>query len=162
MLKQQSRPIELVDQMKQYHDSFPKLDAIAQRYAQSMFFPFMQQWQNSVDEFDYARYFFVILEYDSKMIEGLEDDQIDARALNEFVRLSGNIISNFARMGGIAEECSIVDLLEAVYFATHKSSGSVEGFRSIVNKSGRLSNVVIARYSDDSRPAYRYVEEESD
>jgi hypothetical protein len=153
----QSRPIELVDQLKQYHEAFAKLDPIAQRYAQNMFFPFMDQWQNSVDEYDYARFFFVILEYTPKMIDSLEEDQIDAKAHNEFARLSGNIIGNYARMGGIAETCTIEDMLESTYFATHKRSGSVEGFRSIFAKQGRLSNVVM---SDYSRPSYRYVEEE--
>jgi hypothetical protein len=153
----QSRPIELVDQMKQYHEAYPKLDPIAQRYAQNMFFPFMEQWQNSVDEYDYARYFFIILEYSPKMLDSMDDDQVDAKAHNEFVRLSGNIIGNYARMGGIAETCTIEDMLESTYFATHKRSGSVEGFRSIFAKQGRLSNVVM---SDYSRPSYRYVEEE--
>jgi hypothetical protein len=155
----QSRPIELVDQLKQYHDAFGKLDPIAQRYAQSMFFPFMEQWQNSVDEYDYARFFFVILDYSPKMLEGLDEDMILSKAQNEFVRLSGNIISNYARMGGIAESCDIEGLLEAMYFATHKRSGTVEGFRSILSHPGRLSNSVT---SDYSRDAVRYLEDEEE
>ncbi len=159
----QSRPIELTDQLKQYHDAFGQLDPIAQRYAQSMFFPFLEQWQSTVDEYDYARFFFVILEYPPKMLEDLDEDTILAKARNEFARLSGNIISNYGRMGGIAEDCSIEALLEAMYFACNKRTGSVESLRNILNSDARLSTIVMPDYrADNMRPAYRYLEEEEE
>lgn len=153
----QSRPIELVDQLKQYHENFQNLNEVAQRYAKSMFYPFLEQWQNSVDEFDYERYFFVELEYSPRMLEELDEETIIAKALNEFVRLSGNIISSYGRMGGVAEMCRIEDLLEAMYFATHKRTGTIEGFRKLMKSNARLSNIVM---SDYSREPYKISEED--
>lgn len=153
----QSRPIELIDQMQQYYDAFPTLQPIAQRYAENMFFPFMEHWQKSTDEHNYARYFFVILEYPPKLIEDLEDDLIYSKAMNEFNRLGSTIVNGYGRMGGVGKLGSIEDLLEAQYFATHKQSGTVKGFRSILANSGRLSNIVMSNYS---RPANRFVDEE--
>lgn len=158
----QSRPIELVDQMKQYHDNFPNLSEVAQRYAQSMFYPFMEQWQNSVDDYAYARYIFFTLEYSPRMIEGLEEKTIIAKALNEFTRLANTAISSYGRMGGVAQTCGIADLLEAMYFATHKSNASIENFRRIMQKEGLLSYIIEPSFEDSERPAYYFDETEQD
>ncbi|MDQ0896343.1 MULTISPECIES: hypothetical protein [unclassified Paenibacillus] len=153
----QSRPIELVDQMQQYYDAFPSLQPIAQRYAESMFFPFMEHWQKNTDEYNFARYFFIILEYPPKLIEDLDDDLIYSKATNEYYRLGSTIVGGYGRMGGVAKLASIEDLLESQYFATHKQSGTVKGFRSILANPGRLGNIVT---SDYSRPANRFVDED--
>jgi len=152
-----SRPIELVDQMKLYHENFPKLDPIAQRYAQSMFFPFMEMWQRSVEDHDYSRYFLVILEYSDKMIGEMDEESILIKVRNEYGRLASNIISNYGRMGGYAEECRQLDLYEALYFATHKKTASIQKFRKIFEQDQALSQFVV---SDYSRDAYRYLEDE--
>jgi hypothetical protein len=152
-----SRPIELVDQMKLYYDNFPNLDAIAQRYAQTMFFPYMELWQKAVEENDYARYFLVTLEYTDKMIGDMDEESILIKVRNEFGRLSSNIISNYGRMGGISEVCQQRDLYEAMYFATHKKTASIERFRKMIEADNPLSPFVV---SDYSRDAYRYLEDE--
>jgi hypothetical protein len=154
----QSRPIELVDQIKVYYDNYKNLSDVAQRYADSMFFPFLKQWENSVDEFDYVRFFFVPLHYDPKMLEGYDEEMIYAKAFNEFERLAGNIISNYGAMGGVSKKVNITDLIEAMYFATHKQSGTVEGFRSLI-KPGRLLTTVM---SDYTRESYRYLEQDDE
>ncbi|CAG7651611.1 hypothetical protein ACFQI7_28015 [Paenibacillus allorhizosphaerae] len=153
----QSRPIELVDQMQQYFDAFPSLQPIAQRYAESMFFPFMEHWQKSTDEYNYVRYFFIILEYPPKLIDDMDDDLVYSKAINEYIRLGSTIIGGYGRMGGVAKLASLEDLLESQYFATHKQSGTVKGFRSIVSTPGRLGNIVM---SDYSRPANRFLDED--
>ncbi|RUS44982.1 hypothetical protein [Cohnella sp. AR92] len=152
-----SRPIELVDQMKVYYNNFQNLDPVAQRYAQTMFFPFMETWQKGVEEFDYGRYFLVTLDYSNKMIGDMDEDSILVKVRNEFGRLASNIISNYGRMGGIAEICQQRDLYEALYFATHKKSASIEHFRSLFDRENPLSPFVM---SDYSRKGYRYLEEE--
>lgn len=158
-----SRPIELFDQMKLYYDAFPNLDAVAQRYAQTMFFPFMESWQKGVEEYDYARYFMVMLDYTEKMLGNMDEDSILVKVRNEFGRLSGNIISNYGRMGGIAEVCQQQAVFESLYFATHKKTGSIEKFRRIFEAVNPLSSVVMTDYSNEnSREAYRYLEEEEE
>ncbi|RED76024.1 hypothetical protein [Cohnella phaseoli] len=152
----QSRPIELIDQLKQYHENFKDLNEIAQRYAQSMFYPFLEQWQNSVDEFSYSRYFFLILDYSPKMLEGLDEDSILAKAQNEFLRLSGNVISSYSLMGGASDVCDAEGQLESLYFATHKRNASIETIRSILNRPGRLSNVVTSNYE---REPFRVIDD---
>lgn len=158
----QSRPIELVDQLKQYHDNFPNLSEVAQRYAQSMFYPFMEQWQNSVDEYAYSRYIFFTLEYTPRMLDGLGEKTIIAKALNEFTRLANTAISSYGRMGGLAQTCGIPDLLEAMYFATHKSNASIEDFRRIMQKEGLLSYIVEPDFERSDRPAFYFDETEQD
>jgi hypothetical protein len=157
----QSRPIELVDQMKLYYDTYPTLQPVAQRYAQSIFFPYMEQWQGSVDEYNYVRYIFIILDYTDKMTEGMDEDVVYSKALNEYTRLANNIVGGYGRMGGVSRMSTQIDLLEAMYFATHKQSGSVEGFRSIFKHPGRLLNVVMSDFSTD-REANRFLDEEFD
>ncbi|WP_240421861.1 hypothetical protein [Paenibacillus periandrae] len=152
-----SRPIELVDQMKLYTDNFPNLDPIAQRYAQSMFFPFMDTWQKSVEEYDYARYFLVMLDYTEKMIEDMDEESILIKVRNEFGRLGSNIISNYGKMGGYSEVCQQRQLYEAMYFATHKKTASINNFRRLFERENPLSQFALSDYSRDS---YRYLEEE--
>ncbi|SDP02091.1 hypothetical protein SAMN04487897_13118 [Paenibacillus sp. yr247] len=154
-----SRPIELTDQLKQYHETFPSLDPIAQRYAQTMFFPFMEQWQSQVEEYDYARYFLVILDYNDKLLGDLDEESILLKVRNEFGRLASSIMSNYSRMGGISEICDQRMILEALYFATHKKTGSIERFRKLVDSDNPLSPFIGSTYERDS---YRYMEEEDE
>ncbi|NHN33143.1 hypothetical protein [Paenibacillus agricola] len=152
-----SRPIELVDQMKLYYDNFPNLDPIAQRYAQSMFFPFMETWQKAVEEYDYARYFLVMLDYTEKLIGDMDEESILIKVRNEFGRLGSNIMSNYGKMGGYSEVCQQRQLYEALYFATHKKTASIKNFRRLFERENTLSQFALSDYSRDS---YRYLEEE--
>jgi len=154
-----SRPIDLGDQLAPYREMFPTLDPIAQRYASNMFFPFLEQWQQTVDEFDYQRYIIVILRYTEKMLDGLDDESVIVKASNEFGRLASNIRVNYKRMGGTCKICTEVLLYEAIYFAINKQSGKLEHFRSLVEKDGVLSPFIC---SDYTRSSYRYLEEEED
>jgi len=154
-----SRPIDLGDQLLPYEEAFPLLDPIAQRYAQTMFFPFMKQWQQTIDEFDYQRYIPIIIRYTDKMIDGLDEDSILIKARNEFGRLSSNIRVNYKRMGGRCKVCTEYDLYEALYFALNKQTGSLSHFRSLMEKEGVLSPFIC---SDYSRESYRYIENEED
>lgn len=153
-----SRPIDLGDQLKPYEEAFPDLDPTSQRFAQGMFFPFMRQWQQTVDEFDYQRYFIVPIKYSDKHLSGLDEQSIILKARNEFGRLAGNIRSNYKRMGGRCKICSEVDLYEAIYFSLNKQNGKLQHFRTLMEKEGILSPFV---NSDYSRNSYRYLEEET-
>ncbi|WP_150274093.1 hypothetical protein [Paenibacillus tepidiphilus] len=155
----QSRPIELVDEMQTYQENFHNLDPVAQRYAEEMFFPYIEGWQKTVEEYDYTRYILVILEYTDKMIGHMDEESILLKAKNEFGRLAGNIGSNYSRMGGYSEVCQEMDLYEAIYFATHKKNASIRHFRSIMSQDNPLSTVVMSNYEKD---AYRYLSEEEE
>ncbi|MEF2246398.1 hypothetical protein [Paenibacillus sp. IITD108] len=154
-----SRPIDLGDQLRPYEKSFPNLGAGAQRYAESIFFPFLKSWQQSVDEFDYQGYFIVRLRYTAKMLENLTEESILVKARNEFGRLANNIRLNYKRMGGRCKISTNIDLYEALYFALNKQQGSMNHFRSLMEKEGMLSPFVM---SDFSRESYRYMEDETD
>ncbi|RJG21324.1 hypothetical protein [Paenibacillus thiaminolyticus] len=150
-----SRPIELDDQMKPYYDTFDTLDPVAQHYAQSLFFPFIEDWQKSVEEYDYDRYFLIPLEYTQRMIGDMDEETLLVKVRNEFNRLASNVISNYGSMGGISEICSEEQLYEALYFATHKKTGNQKQIRKILDAKHALSPIVM---SDYSRNSYRYVE----
>jgi len=154
-----SRPIDLGDQLRPYEEAFPSLDPNTQRYAQTMFFPFMKQWQQTVDEFDYQRYIPIIIRYTEKMIDGLDEDSILIKARNEFGRLSSNIRVNYKRMGGRCKVSTEYDLYESLYFSLNKQTGKLSHFRHLMEKEGVLSPFVC---SDYSRESYRYIEDEEE
>lgn len=151
----QSRPIDLSEQLKPYEESFPTLNPIAQRYAQSMFFPYMEYWQQTVDEFDYQMYFVVDLLYDERVLEELDEDSIILKVRNEFNRVAQIIIRNYGNMGGNAKVCIEKDLYEAEYFAVNKQTGSIEHFNRFIGKEGILSPFVTG---DPSKPTMRFDE----
>ncbi len=152
-----SRPIDLEDQLRPYQENFPNLQPGAQRYAESMFFPFLRQWQQSVDEFDYQRYFILRVPYTADALESLTEESVLVKARNELGRLSNNIRLNYKRMGGRCKACTEIDLYEALYFSLNKQQGSLKHFRSLMEKEGILSPVVL---SDFSRQSYRFMEDQ--
>lgn len=152
-----SRPIDLGDQLRPYEEAFPNLDPTAQRYGETMFFPFMREWQQTVDEFDYQCYIPIILRYTEKMIEDLDEESILIKARNEFGRLANNIRVNYRNMGGLSKICAEYDLYEALYFSLNKQTGTLSHFRYLMEQEGVLSPFVNSDYTRDS---YRYVEDE--
>jgi hypothetical protein len=138
----QSRPIDLSEQLKPYHQSFEKLNPIAQRYAESMFFPFMEYWQQTVDEYDYQAYFRVDLKYNELLIEELDEEQIIMKVRNEFNRVASIIQRNYNSMGGQSTICNEYLLYEAIYFAVNKQTSSIERFKKLMAKDGLLSPFV--------------------
>jgi hypothetical protein len=102
----QSRPIDLSEQLKPYQKSFQDLNPIAQRYAESMFFPFMEYWQQTVDEYDYQAYFRVDLIYNDILLDELDEGQIIMKVQNEFNRVASIIQRNYSSMGGQSTICN--------------------------------------------------------
>jgi hypothetical protein len=151
----QSRPIDLSEQLKPYDESFPTLNPIAQRYAQNMFFPYMEYWQKTVDEFDYQMFFIVDLIYDARLLEELDEDAIILKVRNEFNRVAQIIIRNYGNMGGTAKVCEEIEIYEAEYFAVNKQTGSIEYFNRFIAKEGVLSPFVTG---DTKKPAVRFDE----
>lgn len=146
----QSRPIELVDQIKEYQDALPNHTPVVQRFAKSLFFPFLQSWQMSVEEYDYERYFLVILEYSENDTADLDDDQIILKSSNEYLRLSNTIITNYGHMGGLAKVCNEEKLYEAMYFAVRKKTGHIKEFRSLIKASVGVTPIVTSNFSRTS------------
>lgn len=150
----QSRPIDLSEQMKPYQENFDKLNPIAQRYAESMFFPFIEYWQQTVDEYDYQGYFRVDLKYNDLLLEDLEEEQIIMKVRNEFNRVASIIQRNYNAMGGQSTICDEYLLYEALYFAVNKQTASIERFKRMMNQEGLLSPFVSGKekssvYVDD-------------
>ncbi len=138
----QSRPIDLSEQLKPYHESFDKLNPIAQRYAESMFFPFMEYWQQTVDEYDYQAYFRVDLKYRDVLLEDLDEEQIIMKVRNEFSRVASIIQRNYNSMGGQSTICNEYLMYEAMYFSVNKQTSSLERFKSLMAQEGLLSPFV--------------------
>lgn len=138
----QSRPIDLSEQLKPYQESFENLNPIAQRYAQSMFFPFMEYWQQTVDEYIYQSYFRVDLQYSDILLEGLDEDQIIMKVRNEFNRVASIIQRNYNSMGGQSTICNDYLMYEAIYFAINKQTSSLEKFKKMMAHEGLLSPFV--------------------
>lgn len=138
----QSRPIDLSEQLKPYQESFENLNPIAQRYAQSMFFPFMEYWQQTVDEYIYQSYFRVDLQYSDILLEGLDEDQIIMKVRNEFNRVASIIQRNYNSMGGQSTICNDYLMYEAIYFAINKQTSSLEKFKKMIAHEGLLSPYV--------------------
>jgi hypothetical protein len=138
----QSRPIDLSEQLKPYQESFEKLNPIAQRYAESMFFPFMEYWQQTVDEYDYQAYFRVDLKYSDILLEGLDEEQTIMKVKNEFNRVASIIQRNYNSMGGQSTICNEYLLYEAMYFSVNKQTSSIERFKRMMEKEGILSPFV--------------------
>ncbi|PGT84633.1 MULTISPECIES: hypothetical protein [Bacillaceae] len=151
----QSRPIDLSEQLKPYQESFEQLNPIAQRYGETMFFPYMEYWQQTVDEFDYHSYFTVDLYYDQKLLEDLDEDSIILKVRNEFNRVAQIIVRNYANMGGRSNICSERQLYEALYFSVNKQTGSIEHFNRFIEKDGILSPFVTGK---ESKPKVRFEE----
>ncbi|MCM3402842.1 hypothetical protein [Cytobacillus oceanisediminis] len=137
-----SRPIDLSEQLKPYQKSFKELNPIAQRYAESMFFPFMEYWQQTVDEYDYQAYFRVDLKYSDILIDELEEDQIIMKVQNEFNRVASIIQRNYNSMGGQSTICNEYLMYEAMYFAINKQTSSLERFKKLLAQEGLLSPFV--------------------
>lgn len=138
----QSRPIDLSEQLKPYQENFKELNPIAQRYAESMFFPFMEYWQLTVDEYDYQAYFRVDLHYNEALLEELDEDQIIMKVRNEFNRVASIIQRNYNSMGGQSTICNEYFMFEAMYFAVNKQTSSLERFKRMMAKEGLLSPFV--------------------
>ncbi|OIJ09440.1 hypothetical protein BKP35_16430 [Anaerobacillus arseniciselenatis] len=138
----QSRPIDLSEQLKPYQESFGNLNPIAQRYAQSMFFPFMEYWQQTVDEYGYQSYFRIDLKYSELLLEDLEEDQIIMKVRNEFNRVASIIQRNYNSMGGQSAICNEYLMYEALYFAVNKQTSSLERFKNMMAQEGLLSPFV--------------------
>ena len=138
----QSRPIDLSEQLKPYHDNFQQLNPIAQRYAESMFFPFMEYWQQTVDEYDYQAYFRVDLKYNELLLEELDEEQVIMKVRNEFSRVASIIQRNYNSMGGQSTICNEYLLYEAMYFAVNKQTSSLERFKKLMAQEGLLSPFV--------------------
>lgn len=150
----QSRPIDLSEQLKPYQESFETLNPIAQRYAESMFFPFMEYWQQTVDEYDYQAYFRVDLKYNDILLEELDEEQIIMKVRNEFNRVASIIQRNYNSMGGQSTICNEYLMYEALYFAVNKQTSSLERFKRMMEKEGILSPFVTGDskssiYADD-------------
>lgn len=143
----QSRPIDLSEQLKPYQESFEKLNPIAQRYAQSMFFPFMEYWQQTVDEYDYQSYFRIDLKYNDILLDDLEEDQIIMKVRNEFGRVASIIQRNYNSMGGQSTICNEYLMYEALYFAVNKQTSSLERFKKMMAQEGLLSPFVTGTIS---------------
>lgn len=152
----QSRPIDLSEQLQPYDESFHELNPIAQKYAQSMFFPYMESWQETVDDFAYQNYFLIPITYKENIIEDLDEDALILKVQNEFERIGGTIKRNYESMGGRSRVCGEYDLYEALYFAVNKKNGSLEHFKSLMRKDGILSPFVNSEYKRDAI----YIEEE--
>lgn len=138
----QSRPIDLSEQLKPYQDNFSELNPIAQRYAENMFFPFMEYWQQTVDEYDYQGYFRVDLKYTDTLIEELEEEQLILKVKNEFSRVASIIQRNYNSMGGQSRICDEYLIYEAIYFAVNKQTSSLERFKKMMEYEGILSPFV--------------------
>jgi len=141
----QSRPIDLSEQMKPYQENFDKLNPIAQRYAESMFFPFIELWQQTVDEYDYQGYFRVDLKYNDLLLEDLDEEQIIMKVSNEFNRVASIIQLNYNSMGGQSQICDEYLMYEALYFAVNKQTASIERFKRMMNQEGLLSPFVTGK-----------------
>lgn len=161
----QSRPIELVDQLQPYYDNFPNLSSVAQRFANDSFFPFLEQWKETVNEYDYQEYFLVTLEYSPKMLMELDEEAVIKKARNEFSRIATSIISAYGKMDGRSSICSSIDVLEALYFATHKRNASISNFRKLLDenginiKDGALSNIIVPDFDQTDRDALKVIED---
>lgn len=138
----QSRPIDLSEQLKPYQESFENLNPIAQRYAESMFFPFMEYWQQTVDEYGYQAYFRVDLKYSDILLDGLDEEQTIMKVRNEFNRVASIIQRNYNSMGGQSTICNEYLMYEAIYFAVNKQTSSIERFKRMMKKEGLLSPFV--------------------
>ncbi len=158
----QSRPIDLSVQLKPYEESFPELNPVAQRYASDMFFPFMESWQETVDDFDLQRYFIIPITYNPKLLEETDEESIILKVQNDFSRLGETISRNYGNMGGLTTFCEEYDFYEALYFALNKKTGSLEHFHKLMEKEGILSPFVNSNYSTDAIQVLNEVEEEGD
>ncbi|MGY3718587.1 hypothetical protein ACWE42_24020 [Sutcliffiella cohnii] len=138
----QSRPIDLSEQLKPYQDNFEQLNPIAQRYAESMFFPFMEYWQQTVDEYDYQSYFRVDLKYNEALIDSLDEEQLILKVRNEFNRVASILQRNYNAMGGQSTICKEYEMYEAIYFAVNKQTASLERFKKLMAKEGLLTPFV--------------------
>lgn len=138
----QSRPIDLSEQLKPYQESFEELNPIAQRYAESMFFPFMEYWQQTVDEYDYQAYFRVDLKYNDVLLEDLDEEQVIMKVRNELNRVASIIQRNYNSMGGQSTICNEYLMYEAMYFAVNKQTSSLERFKKMMAQEGLLSPFV--------------------
>jgi hypothetical protein len=150
----QSRPIDLSEQLKPYHENFKDLNPIAQRYAESMFFPFMEYWQQTVDEYDYQAYFRVDLKYSELLTDELEEEQLIMKVRNEFSRVASIIQRNYNSMGGQSTICNEYLLYESLYFAVNKQTSSLERFKKFMAQEGILTPYVTSEtkgsvYADD-------------
>jgi hypothetical protein len=138
----QSRPIDLSEQLKPYQENFSELNPVAQRYAESMFFPFMEYWQQTVDEYDYQSYFRVDLKYSDVLLDDLDEEQVIMKVRNEFNRVASIIQRNYNSMGGQSTICNEYLIYEAMYFAVNKQTSSLERFKKMMTKEGLLSPFV--------------------
>ncbi|MEQ2527562.1 hypothetical protein WMO40_12675 [Bacillaceae bacterium CLA-AA-H227] len=141
----QSRPIDLSEQLRPYEENFSELNPVAQRYAESMFFPYMGYWQQTVDEYDYQSYFRIDLKYNDALLDGLDEQQIIMKVRNEYNRVASIIQRNYNAMGGQSTICDEYLLYEACYFAVNKQTASLERFKKMMEQEGILSPFVTGK-----------------